>query len=327
MISPQQIRAFRNRLLTWYEQNGRDLPWRRTRDPYAILVSEVMLQQTQVATVIPYYEKWLRRFPTIAALAAAAEDEVLHAWEGLGYYTRARNLRAAALSVQVHHGGQFPRDPAAIQGLPGVGRYTANAVATFAFGQSVAVVEANISRLLTRLHNIRTPIDSARAQRTLWRRAAELLPPVDSARFNSAMMDLGATVCLGRKPRCQACPVKQFCRARTPELLPIKRARPETIRRTESHLLVVRRNSVLLERCISRWRGMWMLPVLRATSPSTAVIHQSSFPFTHHRVTLKVCRGYLRGAAPVGQRWFNRQQLGAVAIPSPHRRALNSLLN
>src|SRR4051812_765092 len=160
--------AFSRALLPWYRKNFRDLPWRRTTDPYAILVSEFMLQRTQVATVIPYYDDWLRRFPTVAALAAAGEDEVLHAWQGLGYYSRARNLRAAAIAISQNHGGRFPPSPDSIRDLPGVGRYTANAVATFAFNQSVPLVEANIARVLSRLFDLHTPIDTTRGRERLW---------------------------------------------------------------------------------------------------------------------------------------------------------------
>ena len=150
-----QSTKFRRRLLTWYRRHGRDLPWRRTRDPYAILVSEFMLQQTQVTTVIPYYHKWLRRFPDFASLARASENEVLHAWQGLGYYARARNLHATAKTVMDRHGGHFPRAIEQMQQLPGIGKYTAHAVANFAFNQSVPIVEANTGRVLARLFNLR----------------------------------------------------------------------------------------------------------------------------------------------------------------------------
>src|SRR5881227_1711973 len=150
-MSLKNVRAFRRFLFDWYRRYGRDLPWRGTRDPYAILVSEFMLQQTQVSTVIPYYNEWLYRFPDFAALARASENDVLHAWQGLGYYARARNLRATALALSEKHRGIFPRDVQSIRELPGIGRYTANAVATFAFDRSVPIVEANITRLLSRL--------------------------------------------------------------------------------------------------------------------------------------------------------------------------------
>src|SRR6266513_5018367 len=194
-------RAFQRAVLGWYRERGRDLPWRRTRDPYAILVSEFMLQQTQVGTVLPYYKNWLRRFPNFAALARASEAEVLHAWQGLGYYARARNLHATAKLVVDRHRGRFPRSIEQIVQLPGVGKYTAHAIATFAFDQSVPIVEANTSRVLSRLFDLQIPIDSTAGRNALWGRAARLVPKKSPALFNSALLDLGALVCVSRKPK------------------------------------------------------------------------------------------------------------------------------
>src|SRR5215475_250297 len=196
MRSPQNVRAFRRSLVGWYRRHGRDLPWRRTRDPYAILVSEFMLQQTQVATVIPYYHQWLGRFPSFASLACSSENEVLRAWQGLGYYARARNLHATAKTVVDRHGGQFPRAIYQMQQLPGVGKYTAHAVASFAFNQSVPIVEANTARVLARLFNLRKSIDSDLGRQTLWQYATSLLTKCDAATFNSALLDLGALICV-----------------------------------------------------------------------------------------------------------------------------------
>src|SRR6059058_570319 len=158
-MSLKNVRAFRRSLLDWYRRYGRDLPWRHTRDPYAVLVSEFMLQQTQVSAVIPYYNEWLRRFPNFGAVARASESDILHAWQGLGYYARARNLHAAAKIVNARHGGRFPHDLAAIRALSGIGRYTANALATFAFDQPVPIVETNTDRVLARLFDLHSPID------------------------------------------------------------------------------------------------------------------------------------------------------------------------
>src|ERR1700736_1395020 len=243
----QQKRRFRSAVLAWYRKHGRDLPWRETRDPYAILVSEVMLQQTQVSTVRPYYDRWPRRFPDFAALAAASESDVLHAWQGLGYYRRARNLHASAKLVVSQYHGVLPHDSEVIRKLPGLGRYTANAVATFAFDRRAPIVEANITRLLARLFNIKKPVDTAAGRNRLWQVAAELLPTNEPGRFNSALMDLGATICVSRMPKCGLCPVKTFCRARQPELLPIKKPRPRTVRLTESHVFVSHQKKLFFE--------------------------------------------------------------------------------
>lgn len=317
---------FRHSLLAWYRKHGRELPWRGTRDPYAILVSEFMLQQTQVAAVIPYYNEWMRRFPDFAALAAASEPEVLHAWQGLGYYARARNLRATAMTVMEKHGGRFPRRLDSIQAFPGIGRYTAGAIATFAFNQAVPIVEANIARLLARLIDLQLPIDSSAGRETLWVRAAALLPDRAAGEYNSALMDLGALVCTVR-PKCEACPVRSFCAATEPAMLPRKKARPTLRLLTEHHTFSVRRRQVLLEQSQDRWCGMWMLPRLAKPPAAVRPLHRFEFPFTNHRITLTVF-GVSRSPRPINstQRWFSIDALDSLPLPSPHRRALRALL-
>jgi A/G-specific adenine glycosylase len=317
---------FRRSLLNWYRLNARDLPWRRTTDPYAILVSEFMLQQTQVATVIPYFKEWLRRFPDFAALAAASENDVLHAWQGLGYYSRARNLRVTAIAVMEKHAGIFPKDLTSIQELPGIGRYTANAIATFAFDQSVPIVEANIARVLSRLFDLQTPIDTSAGREQLWSAATQILPRRNAGQHNSALMELGALVC-GARPKCEICPVRISCRASEPGALPRKKARPALELRTEHHGFAVRRRRVLLEQSQDRWRGMWILPRLTSASPARQPLHRSEFPFTHHRITLAVYSDERAGEKQTGsQRWFPIQTLDSIPVPSPHRRALDDIL-
>jgi A/G-specific adenine glycosylase len=324
-VDSLSARSFRRSLLSWYRRNCRDLPWRRTADPYAILVSEFMLQQTQVATVIPYYEEWMRRFPTVAKLAAASENDVLHAWQGLGYYSRARNLRAAAIVVIQKHEGRFPESPDSIRELPGVGRYTANAVATFAFNKSVPIVEANIARVLARLFEVRTPVDATAGREQLWAAASRLLPRENAGEHNSALMELGALVCSAR-PTCAICPVKRFCRATDPLTLPVKKARPATKLRTEHHGFTIRRGRVLLEQSRDRWRGMWMLPQLARPDSDNKELHRSEFPFTHHRITLAVSASAAAASKDPGLRWFRIRELDSIPIPSPHRRALTEIL-
>ncbi|HEU5312646.1 MAG TPA: A/G-specific adenine glycosylase [Candidatus Udaeobacter sp.] len=330
MKSPRNIRAFRRSLLCWFRRHSRDLPWRKTRDPYATLVSEFMLQQTQVASVIPYYNKWLRRFPDFASVARASQNDVLHAWQGLGYYNRARNLHATAKIVQNRYRGVFPGDVTTIRKLPGVGRYTANAVATFAFNQPVPIVEANTARMLARLFDMRSPIDSAIGSKKLWEAAGQLVPGSNPARFNSALVDLGALVCLPDKPKCNVCPAKKFCRAKNPEALPIKKSKPCTKRLVERHAFVVRQGKILLEQSSTRWREMWILPPLRldGLKPSSfrgRAIHVSTFPFTHHQITLVVYRRATPKRVAPRQHWF--ASIEHIAMPSPHRRAAQALLN
>lgn len=316
---------FRRSLLSWYRKNGRDLPWRRTTDPYAILVSEFMLQQTQVSAVIPYYNEWMRRFPDFATLAAASEQEVLHAWQGLGYYTRARNLRATAMAVMEKHGGVFPQRLAEIENLPGIGRYTARAVATFAFDQSVPIVEANTARLLARLSDLQVPIDTSAGREMLWSTAETLLPDRAAGIHNSALMDLGALVCTTR-PRCELCPVKTFCRASNPSALPQKKPRRPLELRTEHHSFSLRRHRVLLEQSRDRWRGMWVLPRLAPAPAASEALHLSQFPFTHHRITLVVYAQQSTAKRNQRQRWFSIDELRSIPLPSPHRRAINQIL-
>ncbi len=219
------LSPFQRKLLTWYSKHKRDLPWRRTKDPYRIWVSEVMLQQTQVDTVIPYYRRWLKRFPTIRALARASLDEVLKVWEGLGYYSRARNLHKAAKVIVKRHKGKFPKEFEAILALPGIGRYTAGAIASIAFGLPYPVLDGNVSRVFVRLYAISKPPALPKIQQELWQHAEKLLPRKMPGDFNQALMELGAKVCLPKKPLCLFCPVTTHCEARQlgmEETLPAK---------------------------------------------------------------------------------------------------------
>src|SRR5687768_16089198 len=212
--------TFARRLLRWYDKCRRDLPWRpdpaagRPRvDPYHVLVSEAMLQQTQVATVVPYFNRFIARFPTLADLAGADEQEVLRLWQGLGYYSRARNLQAAARKVVAEYGGELPRERDRLLTLPGVGRYTAGAVASIAFDRRAPILDGNVIRVLCRIDKIQSDPRDRSTQDLLWRRAEEVLPARRAGAFNSALMELGATVCTPRSPQCLLCPVREHCEA------------------------------------------------------------------------------------------------------------------
>ncbi|MFN8644488.1 MAG: A/G-specific adenine glycosylase [Candidatus Binatia bacterium] len=211
--SAATIRRFQRPLLAWYRANGRSLPWRRTRDPYRILVSEIMLQQTQVERVKGFYRRFLRQYPSFAALAAADEPQVREAWDGLGYYARARNLQRTARIVRDEHAGRLPADAAAIRQLPGIGRYTAGAVLSIAFGQDEPVLDTNVARVLRRWFGVRSR-GRAELQRRLWDLAAQVLPSGRAGDFNQAMMDLGATICQARRAACASCPVRRGCAGR-----------------------------------------------------------------------------------------------------------------
>jgi A/G-specific adenine glycosylase len=324
MISFSRPR-FRRQLGAWFARHGRALPWRKTRDSYAILVSEFMLQQTQVATVLHYYEHWLARFPDLAALARAPESEVLHAWQGLGYYARARNLHAAAKFVCEHFGGVLPHDHAQIAALPGIGRYTAGAISSFAFDRPAPIVDANIARVLARLTNSQIPIDTAAGRAHLWQIATELLPHDRGRAHNSALMELGALICRPRRPLCAQCPVRVFCAATEPDSLPRKKPKPRQIRLNEAHGFIFRRDRILLEQSRDRWRGMWILPRL-TNAPARPPLVRLDFPFTHHRITLSVFAEARRKLPNKHERWFPIPALAEIPLPSPHRRALTRLL-
>jgi A/G-specific adenine glycosylase len=223
---PATIRAFQRRLIAWYLEHGRDLPWRRTRDPYAILVSEVMLQQTQVSRAMLYYDRFLERYPTVDELARAGEEAVCETWEGLGYYNRARNLQRASRVILEKHGGQFPTTHEELTALPGVGDYTAGAVRSFAFHHDAAILDTNAARVLTRLFAL--PPEQ-QTNRFLWSVAHRVTPIGQAHIFNQAIMDLGATICVARTPRCSACPVKTVCRSTKD----FQRPKPEARRRDE----------------------------------------------------------------------------------------------
>ena len=254
----------RRALLAWYRKERRDLPWRRTRDPYAIWVAEIMLQQTRVAVVVPHYLRFLERFPDVRALARAREDDVLAAWSGLGYYRRARALRAAAVEVRERHAGRVPSDAASLARLPGIGRYTAGAIASQAFGAREPVVDGNVRRVLSRILGLRGKNAS---DASLWRVAERLVEQDDPGDWNQALMELGAVVCAPRAPDCPRCPVRRNCAARKsgdPEAFPERKPAARTRKLRVAVALVSRRGCFLLERPAhgNPLRGTWDLPAI-----------------------------------------------------------------
>jgi A/G-specific adenine glycosylase len=263
---------FSENLLAWYHVNKRDLPWRRrAHDPYAVWVSEIMLQQTTVAAVIPFYERWMARFPTVQALANAPLDDVLKHWAGLGYYARARNLHKGAQEVVAKHGGHVPSDPTMLLGLPGIGRYTAGAILSIAFGQDAPILDANVIRVLSRVYAVTgDPKTSSATQATLWSLAQEVIPTGQAADFNQAMMELGALVCGAAAPKCATCPVEAVCTAKAegeptefPQFQGVKKwLDVEDVSTAvwdgDGRILIVQRPPTA-----SLWGGLWELP--RAT--------------------------------------------------------------
>jgi A/G-specific adenine glycosylase len=346
------VSEVRSALLAWFARHKRDLPWRRTRDPYAIWLSETMLQQTRVETVIPYYERFLARFPTVFALADAEPDEVTRLWSGLGYYSRARNLHAAARKLAREHGGELPRDIEKLRELPGVGRYTAGAVASIAFDRPAAIVDGNVARVLARLLGLREDVTSPATQQRLWEEAEALAQGPRPGDLNQALMELGALVCTPRAPKCLLCPLRNPCRALAagdPEALPVKkRAAPPKpiagvaalITRGEKLLAVRRPPAGLLG-------GLWDLPggELAANEPARGALERAlreklglalagaaelgavQHQFTHRTLALHVFRAEAKPGRVVrreydAHRWLTRAAFAQLGLSTLARKAL-----
>ncbi len=314
-------------LLAWYRRAHRDLPWRRTADPYRIWVSEIMLQQTRAQAVIPYYQRFLDRFPTLEALAAAAEQDVLALWAGLGYYSRARNLRKAA-QLMVAAGG-FPRDYEAIRALPGIGDYTAAAVASIAFGLPYAVIDGNVLRVVARLENDPADIAAPRTRERFRAIVQEWMGRSQPGTFNQALMELGATVCVPASPLCRECPVAGNCRALqagTVAQLPVKLRKVEPVAIAAVVLLVQRGDRVLLrqkEAGARRMAGFWELPAPEELPGARAGKTWGEFrhTITHHRYTFTVRSASVRTAGS-DFRWFSADDLQAIPLSTTARKAL-----
>jgi len=343
---------FADEIVRWQISHGRHaLPWQNTSDAYRVWLSEIMLQQTQVATVIGYYSRFLERFPTVAELASADEDAVLGLWSGLGYYSRARNLHRCAKDVVALHGGQFPRTATQLQTLPGIGRSTAAAIASFCFGERVAILDGNVKRVLTRVLGFSADLAKAANEYALWERATELLPdshlPESMPRYSQGLMDLGATICSGRQPKCLLCPVQKICRSHAdgnPEKYPVK---IRTLKRSEQSLslLLARRpdGTCWLEKrpVPGIWGGLFCLPAfqsdeaLQAALPSALQFEVQPLPklihvLTHKNLHLSPWHARLLSthawpAEEVGisnGAWFSPTQWEALGLPAPIRKLL-----
>jgi A/G-specific adenine glycosylase len=318
-FSSSETPAFRQRLLAWYDAHARDLPWRASRDPYRVWLSEIMLQQTRVAAVLEHYHEFLRRFPTVKKLATAREASVLAAWSGLGYYRRARMLYAAAKVVVREHSGKFPQTADELRSLPGIGRYTAAAIASIAFDEPIAVVDGNVERVLQRVSGKRL------AGEELWQAATHLLDAKRPGDFNQAMMELGATVCTPRAPACLMCPIVNLCATRG-ELAATAKPVPQTKR--EIHYVLDFRNRnprdrevFLVQRSpdVSLMPGMWELPEIDSVnggSPLFSLRH--SITVTDY--TVRVWQNTLPSHAP--GKWVSMQRLRAVALTGLARKIL-----
>jgi A/G-specific adenine glycosylase len=342
-------RRFAAQVIAWQRHHGRHgLPWQGTRDPYRVWLSEIMLQQTQVATVIGYYERFLQRFPDVHALAAAPQDEVLALWSGLGYYSRARYLHRCAQVVVAEHGGHFPASSAELATLPGIGRSTAAAIAAFCFGERVAILDGNVKRVLTRVLAFTGDLAESTQERALWAQATELLPDTGVEAYTQGLMDLGATLCLQRAPQCPVCPVREGCRAAQhgdPQRYPVKTRKLR--RGTREHVwlwLAWRERVWLVQRPQTGvWAGLWSLPefdgmaafdaaragwpgTLEALPSFTHVLTHLDWTLHPRRLTLPARAAHSRieaitAAWPSG-RWFGRDEALAAGLPAPLRRLL-----
>ena len=345
--------GFADQIVRWQMSHGRHtLPWQNTSDPYRVWLSEIMLQQTQVATVIEYYSRFLTRFSTVAELAEAGDDTVMGLWGGLGYYTRARNLHRCAQQVVALHGGQFPSTAAELQTLPGIGRSTAAAIASFCFGERVAILDANVKRVLTRVLGFSADLAKTANERTLWDKATELLPSTavkqSMPRYTQGLMDLGATICSGRQPKCLLCPVQTSCRASAegnPEKYPVK---TRTLKRSEQplSLLLLQRpdGACWLEKrpAPGIWGGLFCLPVfandeaLKAFLPSSLHARLQPLPPRTHVLTHKdlhlspwqakllymQAMPFLEDAGIASGTWFSPPQWAGLGLPAPIRKLL-----
>jgi len=350
------LRSVTKKILSWYESHKRDLPWRDSANPYQVWVSEIMLQQTQVETAIPYYHRFLSRFPTVQSLAAASQDDVLKAWENMGYYSRARNLHVAAGHVVERFGGKIPQGWEELMSLPGIGKYTAGAILSMAFGLPVPAVDANVRRVISRLFAVEDPIDQSETAQRIWELAETLVPSKGAGRFNQALMDLGATICRARDPKCSVCPAHTHCQAHlrgVQQTLPVTRKRAPVpyhhvtagiIRDQKGRVLIIQRprNGLLgglwkfpggkqkedesLEDCLQRKARQELGIAIRVGQALASVKHA----YTHFRITLHAFRcvhvaGNPRAIQCTDWKWIQTDRFGDLAFSKADRKIIQAL--
>lgn len=344
---------FQNLLLSWFDRHGRkNLPWQHNKTPYRVWISEIMLQQTQVSTVIPYYQRFLQQFPDLKSLANAAQDDVLHLWAGLGYYSRARNLHQAAKMVMEKFAGQFPSHLEDLQALPGIGQSTAGAIAAIAFNQPATILDGNVKRVLARFHGIETPIDEKNTENELWKLATAYTPQARVADYTQAIMDLGATLCTRGQPNCAACPLQKKCSAHArgiAVLLPRKKSARKIPVKTATFLILQKSDTILLHKRppTGIWGGLWSLPEIPGAPElnsiadycrrnfkisATEYLEQPAFrhTFSHyhldiHPVVIKITKMPLKIMEAEQQIWYNPAKPEPIGLPKPIQTIIRDL--
>lgn len=317
---------FRAALLAWFKHEGKSYPWRKTTNPWYILVSEFMLQQTTIPTVLARYDNWMQLFPTPQSLAAVNEETALRSWEGLGYYRRVKSLRNIAIAVVEKYNGVFPKDPKLLMQLPGIGEYTCGALLSFAFNIPAPIVDTNVSRVIARLDNYKESVDSNPGKKYMWARATELVDPVNPRFFNSAMMELGQTYCKSQSVDCLLCPVRKFCSAESPLSIPIKTAKEKYIPLIHHDILCVRNGKILLSKQDNgRHLGMYRFPERTEKEVSIMpLVLTQKYNVTKYKVTR-----YLHlttDASPISENEFfiDLMDIDALPMASPDRKVLRS---
>ena len=342
------MKEITDKLTTWYLQVARPLPWRLTSDPYAIWISEVMLQQTQVATVIPYWKNFLTRFPTVSALANSTEESVLEKWSGLGYYSRAKNLKRGAEYLQQHFNGDFPRVSSELLKVPGIGPYTAGAILSIAYNLAEPIVDGNVARVFSRLFCVKDPIETVSVQKLFWKTSTALVSVANQPKyFNQALMELGATLCSKGTPKCELCPLSEECRAKAQNLqnhLPNRKPRREKVFLTRAALVVESQGKIYLRKNTQGtwWADLWDFPhlegakieILGAEVREKALawganlaptdLGSSTHMVTHHKLSVTAYKINLEVQSEIleGGRWFTREELQTTAISSLARKVL-----
>jgi A/G-specific adenine glycosylase len=327
---------FQLALIKWFQAEGKTYPWRETSDPWHILISEIMLQQTQISTVLNknFFTNFIEKFPSPASLSKASEQEILSAWEGLGYYRRVRNLQKAAIAICERHDGKFPQDYNQILSLPGIGKYTAGAVSSFAYSLPQPIVDANVARVFSRVFDFQELVDSSQGQKQLWSWAEQLLSKENPKIYNSALMELGQQICTNKSPKCSICPIKKFCITKHPETLPLKSAAKKTVLVDEFAIFCIDKSKrILLQQESSQQRraGMWKLPLRDPSeTENLPLLSKSTYAITHHKVTLKVFHSTTKNLPPAhysdSEKWHSIDNLENIPMPSPYRKVLDSLL-